>query len=915
MTHVPALVFATSPNDRYRAGRTVRALRRLGLEARDICGPTANVRAELRGAAGSVWLVRAGAWPARSGPVEWPWPSDTGLPLMALGAVLPPSPAAPAWSDLLAETGGDFANGPDLAARLPEVMSAYLEPSLVADLVSHVERGECLTEALRALAGGRARVVRYAPLDVHHDPALRVVQLVTTLQQGGAERVALDLARGLEGYGVRTLLVTLGRPTRAAFAVPPGTLDLSGAGGGREGRMDAVARAVRSFAADLVHGHLLDGDDVAALAARDVPLVLTVHNVRQGWPRGLESLHAGDARLLIACAQAVEADLRAVGLPISVRTAWNGINFGPLVRTPESLDARQAWRRRLGFGNDDFVLLALANPRPQKRLERLPAILAAVRAELRQLGCARAVRLVVGGSASAGSEAALRSEALLVQEIDRLGLGADVRRVGAVDDVAALLTAADVLISASAHEGLSLAHLEALAAGLPVVATDAGGTSEIARDNPAFQVVPLEAGPQEFGRVLAGIAKASPPDGRSAAAKHFTLTRMVERHLQLYPRAVEAGRGRRRGDGLLLVCNNFSTGGAQSSARRLLIGLSAQGVRVRAAVLQEQAEYPTPGRTALGAAGIEVLTLPPSGTVDPVRAVAELLEWLDADPPRAVVFWNAIMEYKVLLADALLDVPVFDVSPGGMYFTSLDLYFARPRPGLPYRRGTEYGARLAGVIVKYRAEAERAACVLGAPVHVIPNGVVLGPRPVRRPPGDRLVLGTAARLSPQKKLEELLAALRLATGRLPPHVLRIAGGADGGDTAYVEQLKRCADSLAVEWVGEVEDTRPFLADLDLFAMVSEPAGCPNASLEAMAAGLPVVATDVGGAAEQVEDGVTGLLVPSGDVAALADALVEACRDSERLLRWGSAGRARAEERFDADRMVADYRRLLLPKND
>ena len=94
-------------------------------------------------------------------------------------------------------------------------------------------------------------------------------------------------------------------------------------------------------------------------------------------------------------------------------------------------------------------------------------------------------------------------------------------------------------------------------------------------------------------------------------------------------------------------------------------------------------------------------------------------------------------------------------------------------------------------------------------------------------------------------------------------------------------------------------------------MISEPAGCPNASLEAMAAGLPVVATDVGGASEQVIDGLTGRLVPRGDIAALAAALVELGHDAAKRDAMGDAGRARAEARFDARRMVADYRRICL----
>jgi len=476
-----------------------------------------------------------------------------------------------------------------------------------------------------------------------------------------------------------------------------------------------------------------------------------------------------------------------------------------------------------------------------------------------------------------------------------------------------------VLVSCSAFEGLSLAHLEAVAAGLPVVTTDAGGTAEIAADNPAISVLPLDSPPQRFALVLAEIARCPRPEGRSRAAIHFSHERMFERYGQLYFRAVETARGRKRRDGLLLITNNFSTGGAQSSARRLLLGLAAEGVRVRAAVLEEELAYPTPGRRALTAAGLEVRVLHPARTTDPTGAVASLLERIDEDPPEAVLLWNVIPEYKILLADALLDLPVFDVSPGEMYFASLERYFQRPRPGLPYRTGTDYGRRLAGVIVKYKGEANRAAETLGAPVHVIPNGVPLPPGPIPRrvlagsgdPRPERVVLGTLARISPQKKLEELLTALRRTGDRLPPHVLRIAGGVERGCSAYAEELRRLAEGLPVEWAGELEDVGPFLRGLDFLALVAEPAGCPNASLEAMAHGLAVVMTDVGGAAEQVEDGVTGRLVPRGDIGALAEALIELAADANRRAAWGAAGRERIETHFHEQRMVADYRRVCL----
>ncbi len=916
------IVFASRPGDRLRAGRTLRALQRAGLDPVDATrapdATPASLAAHLTG--GPVWLVRAGAWPAGAGPIAFPPPSATRLPLVALGAVREGDDAdVRHWKDLLARTGGDLAR---LDAP-PPLASVYCEPAPALALSAALHDGRPLADALAsvldaALHGGAARLVRYAPLDVHDDASLRVVLAVTSLQQGGAERVVLDLFHELGALGVRPLLVVIGRPTRAAFPAPPGTVDVSRAGPRREDRIAALAHAAEAHAADLVHAHLLNGDDVAMLAARGLPLAVTVHNTREGWPEGLANLRAGEVALLAACSLAAEADLLAAALPAPVRTVWNGIDTARLRASPARLREGAALRARLRFAPRDLVLLAVANPRPQKRLHLLPEVLAEARAELARRGIAREARLLLVGDAEPRTEAAAASARALRDAVARLGLASHVTFLGSLDDPAPALAAADVLVSASAHEGLSLAHLEALAAGLPVAATDAGGTREIvAAAGDALALLPCDAPPAHLAAAAVRLAldalDARRADRRpdDALDADFSRRRMAARYASLYPRAVQAARpapASRAPRGLVLVTNNLSTGGAQSSARRLLLALAAEGIPVRAAVLEEQPAFPTPGRRALEAAGVPVLALPPSDAPD---AVARLLDDLDAAPPRAVLFWNAIAEHKILLADALLDVPIFDVSPGEMYYASLDRHLRHPRPALPYRDARAYGARLAGVIVKYAAEAPRAAEALGAPVHVIPNGVPLPDRPTPRAPGDRLVLGTTARISPQKKLEALFAALRHARPHLPPHVLRIAGSPERGAEAYADALRREAEGLDVEWVGEVAEAGPFLASLDVFVMISEPAGCPNASLEAMAAGLPVVATDVGGAAEQVEDGVTGRIVPRDDSAALAAALVEVGGDPARRARFGAAGRARAEARFDVRRMAADYRRVCL----
>jgi glycosyltransferase involved in cell wall biosynthesis len=820
--------------------RTVRVLARIGLEATPIADP--DIRSHLRSTPRPVWLVRAGAWP-RTGPAA----VLSERPIVAIGA----TSSSLAWRNILAETGGDL----DRALSLPRVDSVLVVPPGTFDSARNEAAG--------------ARIVRAPSLDVDYHAKLRVILALTTLHRGGAERIVIELARHLRAMGHHAVVATFERPCRSTFeGEEPWTLhalprDLRGA---------HLASLSEEHGFDVVHAHLLDAPTTKTLDEGAVPLIVTMHNAREGWPRGVPS---ADLRaLLIACSSGVDADLRAEGHQ-RTRTIWNGIRpGGETVRKPR----------------EGLALLTVANHRPQKRLERLPAVVAA----LRDRGID--AQLTIVGEPLAGEDVAARVRA----QAERLDV--PVRLEPSTENVSHHYANADVYVSASAHEGLSLAHLEAIDAGLPVVTTAVHGSSELA-SHANVRVVPIDAPPSAFADAIASSLHAKPvplaPDFHAStmATRHVALYRRVVRPRATGPRVL-AGTGQ---DGLVLVTNHFGTGGAQTSARRLLLGLQGEGIRVSAVVIEEQRSFPTPGRAALEAAGIAVHVAP--RTLE--SAAAAVVKHIDAFDPRAVVFWNATPEIKVLVADRMLDVPVWDVSPGEMYYASFERCFARPRAGLPYRSLADYGKLLAGVVVKYEDERERAAS-LGAPVTVVPNGV---PVSSYRPPRSRhgVVAGTLARLCPDKKLEQLVEAVRSMPPR-PGFELRIAGAPDRGSEAWAEALIASARGLPIRFVGE-RASETFLADLDLFVMVSEPAGCPNASLEAMAAALPIVATDAGGAREQVVHEHTGLVVPRGDAQALGRTIFALAEDAGKRVAYGAAGHARAASRFDVRRMTQDYRTL------
>ncbi len=199
-------------------------------------------------------------------------------------------------------------------------------------------------------------------------------------------------------------------------------------------------------------------------------------------------------------------------------------------------------------------------------------------------------------------------------------------------------------------------------------------------------------------------------------------------------------------------------------------------------------------------------------------------------------------------------------------------------------------------------------------IHVIHNGVDVPPDPVsedvRHPalPADRRIILCVANLIHYKGHLDLLAAAAAVLPAFPDAALVLVG--EGSVRGAIEEaVARSGLQGRVQLLGRREDVPALLAAADLFVLPSHEEGFPNALLEAMAYGLPVVATAVGGTLEIVEDGVSGILVPPRSPAALAQAIATLLGDPAAARRMGQAGRARAAKLFPLDRMVQETETL------
>lgn len=174
------------------------------------------------------------------------------------------------------------------------------------------------------------------------------------------------------------------------------------------------------------------------------------------------------------------------------------------------------------------------------------------------------------------------------------------------------------------------------------------------------------------------------------------------------------------------------------------------------------------------------------------------------------------------------------------------------------------------------------------------------------------VVGTVGRMQ-TVKAQPLLARAFVRALELAPQLrgtLRLVLVGDGPLREEARALLDAGGATPLTWMpGERSDVPDVMRGLDGFVLPSLAEGISNTILEAMASGLPVLATAVGGNPELVVDGVTGLLVPAGDVDALAAGLVALASDRGRSAAMGTAGRARVQAQFSLQAMVDAYRSL------
>jgi glycosyltransferase involved in cell wall biosynthesis len=301
-----------------------------------------------------------------------------------------------------------------------------------------------------------------------------------------------------------------------------------------------------------------------------------------------------------------------------------------------------------------------------------------------------------------------------------------------------------------------------------------------------------------------------------------------------------------------------------------------------------------PYAAKLEAAGITVRMMPAAGALDPTRVIRLAL---------------AMRRDRVRLAHAFLFIAsaytylATYIAPGTRFIASARN--CKPESSRIRRKIMCRAFGAADAVIANSAEMSRfASLYYDSPSersYVVYNGVDTARFGPHRG-SDALEIGTIGRIEPQKNFDGFLDAAAAVHRQRPDARFRIVG--QGSERGRLEaRVAGMGLGGVVRFVGTTDDVAGVLAELDQFWLTSNWEGTPNVVLEAMAAGVPVIATRAGGIPEVVSDSCSGILVEAGDMDAVAAASLRLAADHSMQERMAAAARTAAAERFSLAAMV------------
>lgn len=736
-------------------------------------------------------------------------------------------------------------------------------------------------------------------------PVRRVALLISELRPGGAERVLVYLAGELARMGLQVKVICLQRRGELASELDSTGVEVLALGSLRGYDPSAVLRlrqALAAFNPDVINVHDRSSLLYVYLATRlgwKRPVVFTAHGllVRDERPGRRD-------RLAGRCISAFTAVSEPAGREYCCLLGWTGhvdvIDNGvPPVRRSHSLG--RELRSSLGLQNDIFVFLAVGNVKPEKGFEDL--IEAA--GILHRGSPEQPFRVLI-----AGADVDRGYWKFLERKIAQGGLEGIVRLLGFRNDAQALYSAADAFVLSSRKESLPMVLLEAMSAGLPVVATRVGAVATVI-ENGIHGLLAKPACPDQMaGAMLDVLSHTHQTEAMGAAAarhvgSNYGVTRMTQEYLKAFrsaaagipglrlagnpcgPAVLHLGPQRPLAGGMAAVVDNLfaselardfqliglNTGKTTREGRTLAEGIWSQWLLLRrlVRVIRKQ--------------GVQVCH---------IHTCEYLSFWRDCAHALLARWFGCKLVWHV----------------HGARFDQWAQHLGPIRKRL-VRAAFEMADAV--IVLSHQWHAKLSPFAPGARWEVVENGIPMPPFATPMAPGRRRFLFLGDWTS-RKGVWELVAATTQAVReRGFAGQVRLAGfEKEPGQRRMLDELlagSGCARQVEVLGLVTGAAKAKELRECHCLVLPSYGEGLPLAILEAMGYGRAIIATSVGAIPELISDGVEGYLIAPGDVSALAERMVRIAEESGLAEHMGEAARQRVETRYALGRMAQEVGQL------
>ena len=707
---------------------------------------------------------------------------------------------------------------------------------------------------------------------------MKVVHIVEDLKIGGIERVIAGIVRGIDKSRYEVCVWCLSRGGEIADELNQEgfIVEILGMKSHRDPFFYLkLAKKLRREKIDILHAHGYTATTVGRLAAilAGVPTIFShIHSTYLDFSKKqvfIEKFLSRWSEKIICCSKAV-SDFAAEFLGISpekIKVIYNGV---------EPIGESSGKKAEFGISEDAPVVGCIASLFPHKGHKFL---LEAVKEVLRWNP---KVKFILVG------DGPLKNE---LEEFAReKGIEKNVIFTGVRKDVSDILSAMDVVVlPSSGREGLGIALIEAMAMKKPVIGTVIGGIPEVIEHGKNGLLVP-PANPAALAAAIVSVladkakAKKMGEDGFEIFSRKFTARKMVSEIEKLYSEAEKIR---------VAYISAFPeiVGGGQVGMLELLKRIDREKFLPFAVI---------PGEGGL------------KEEVEKIGIRAEVIHFPPFKFFRIIEVLKAVFNLEKFLKKHRIKIVHSDIPRNALY-SFLSSFFGKTF--------VVFHARVlkSETFTNWLLErtCDRIICVSMAvserfgkkkKTEVVYNGVDLlrfSPAAQMRKktfsfPGE-IVVGTLARLEQAKGVDVFLKAAEIVLRKNRKVRFVVVGGGDSGEIGNLSKSLGISENVVI--AGRRDDIPEVLRSFDIFVSATFTEGFSRAVIEAMAVGLPVVATDVGGNREGVSNGETGFLVPSGNCEKLSEAILTLIEDDEKRAEFGRASRRRVEKFFSINNNV------------